>query len=362
MDFGFNGITDVLNPATGNRVRQGIEIDANGKHVAYWVQKNISVNTLANFQRIPAKMDKYPYSDIAVLIYGDKYRIDNVRGVPIISAVMETAAKMGRYREAALSSAEERAKMPYSIEHEVNGTGENPIVNQLTQASGFGTYTGLPTDSLGAELANRVASTMNKMVFNMPLGAKMTTLESKQEVTFKEFYETNFDIVCAVAGYPPEVILSKYNSNYSASRAAIKDFEHTVMVKRKRIAKLYQLVYNYCLDYWVLSGAIEAPGYDVALLNRNQFALEAYRGSRWAGDTIPHIDPMKEVQAWRLKLGNDKIPLCSVEEATEALSNNDAYSNMEQFAKEKDYAESLGLQTEELPKVSQQPIKEDDDK
>lgn len=360
-EYGFGQNSDTVNPNTKNIIRHGIEMDATGRHVAYWVETYQLGMNVGKFERIPVRMDKYPYSETARLIYGLRYRIDNARGIPRITAVMETAAKMGRYREAVLGSAEERSKIAYSIEHEKESTGEHPAVQQLSRAFSASWGTDLPVDSYGQQLANVVQASTNKQTFNMPIGSKMVALESKQELSFKEFYETNFDLVCAVAGYPPEVIMSKFNANYSASRAAIKDFEHTLLVRRKEFSRqFYQVIYNFCLDAWCLTGVLSETGYVRALAERNEVILEAYRNARWQGDNVPHIDPEKEVKAWRLKLGNDKIPLTTVEEATEELSGNDAIANMEQFAEEMKKMKELGIDTEEEKPEKGGANKEDD--
>lgn len=349
------GGNDIINPDTKNRVRHGVEIDGKGRHVAYFVYNGNSGELLSSYERIACRMDKYPYSETARLIYGLKYRIDNVRGIPLITAVMETASKMARYREATIGTAEELAKITLQVVHDKNSTGEPIQIAQMTQASGFAPQ-GLPTDSVGNALANKVIATTNKQTFNNPIGAKIEPINKGDgELNFKDFYSVNFDLVCAVAGYPPEVIMSKYNSNYSASRAAIKDFEHTLKVKRAKFAKqFYQVVYNFCLDVWALSGAIDAPGYLSALASQNEMALAAYRNARWAGDAVPHIDPYKEVQAIRAMLPEDaaNVSLITLEQAVEELDNGDYNDVSEQFAKEWETAEKNGVKKVE-PKQTQ---------
>lgn len=365
--FGTTTGLDAVYPETGNIIRHGVEMDKSGKHVAYWVCKTAGIfNSLADYDRYPVQMTEYPYCQTAKLIYGLKYRLDNVRAIPMITAVMETAMKMSRYREATISGAEERAKIVLTIEHEAYSTGENPTVAQAVVASGFGMETDLPADSVGNQLANRVYATTNKQTYNMPNGAKMKALESKQELSFAEFYSANFDIVCAVVGYPPEVILSKYNSNYSASRAAIKDFEHTIITQRQSFSEqFYQTVYNFCLDVWVLQGLVKLPGYEVALMNKNQLALSAFRFAKFSGDVVPHIDPAKEVKAWREKLGEDSknMPLCTVAEAMEALAQlggTDFNSTIQQYAKELEVGKSLGIE-KVLPKGAVVENEDDDE-
>lgn len=364
LGFGSMNGLDVVNPNTGNIVRHGIELGKKGEHIAYWVKRNTLAVNYADYERIPARMNKYPYSEMARLVYGEKYRLENVRGIPLITAVMETAAKMGRYREATLGSAEEKAKIAFSIEHEAFSTGENPVIDSLTQASGF--YPAdLPTDSMGNELANKVAATTNKTAFNMPRGASIKTIDvGNQELNFKDFYTTNFDIVCAVAGYPPEVIMSKYDSNYSASRAAIKDFEHTLSVKRGRLSQQsYQIIYNFWLDVQVLSGKIDAPGYLDALTTRNDVALSAYRNATWCGDSVPHIDPLKEVMAIRAMLGEDSAnyPLITMEDAVQMLPRGgDFNAVLQQYSKEIEKGNAAGIEKVPPKGMPQQQTKKDE--
>lgn len=355
LGFGSNNSIDTINPKTGNIIRYGIEINKKGQHVAYWVKKATLAVNVDDFERIPARLDKYPYSECARLIYGLKYRLENVRGIPLITAVMETASKMARYREATLGTAEELAKMTYQVKHEAYSSGDPINVSQAAKASGL--YPAdLPTDSLGRALANSFTATTNKQAFNNPPGASIEPVSPGDgEINFKDFYTVNFDIVCAVAGYPPEVIMSKYDSNYSASRAAIKDFEHTLEVERGSFAaQSYQIVYNYCLDVWVLMGKINAPGYLDALLTQDEMTLAAYRNATWQGDAVPHIDPFKEVQAIRAMLGEDSanLPLITFEDGVSKLGKGDFNAILGQYEREIKKAEELGIKLVE-PKVTQ---------
>lgn len=369
--FGTGTGIDVINPETKNIVRHGVEIDKTGKHVAYYVYTTGEQELLGSYERIPARMDKYPYSETARLIYGLKNRIDNTRGIPLITGVMDTVSLMSRYRTATLGSAEETSKISYQIVHQAFSDGSNPVISQATQASGFGNgLSGLPTDSMGEALANKVVATTGKQIVNNPLGAEIKPMtKNDAEVNFKDFYSVNFDLVCAVVGYPPEVIMSKYNSNYSASRAAIKDFEHTVEVKRNQFSsQFYQLIYNFCLDVWVLQGKVELDGYEAALTSRDELSLAAFRKCTFEGDAIPHIDPYKEVQAVRAMLPEDcaNLPLITIEQAVRRLGNGDAQNMLEQWEKEWKEVEGIGIKKVE-PKTTQgvqpngNPRKEEDD-
>lgn len=346
----------------GNYIRNGIEMDARGKHIAYYVQTYLDgVNDLKT-ERIPAKNAASGLTQ-AYLVYGNKHRLDNHRGIPLIATVIETMKKMERYKEATLGTAEEQAKIAYQITHDMHSTGENPIQSHITKAFDVQGNIDFPTDINGTQLADRVAATTNKQAINMPIGSKVMPLaENKRELYFKDFYDKNIDIVCACVGIPPNVAMSIYNDSFSASRAATKDWEHTLIVERDKFStQFYQPIYEMFLHIEVLKSKIPAPMYLKLYYENNLIGLGAYRNARFTGPLFPHIDPVKEVNAERLKLGElaANIPLTTVEAATEFLNSGDSDSNMEQFSKELQYARQLKLEvvppTTAPPSAEQQP-------
>lgn len=328
----------------GNTIVNGVEINDRKEPQAYHVK------TAPNkWERIEAKS---PSSGIttAFLVYGNRYRIDSQRGMPLIATCLETLKKLERYKEAAVGSAEERQKIVYTIVHNRDSTGESPLAKQLASAINADAQDDMPVDRDGNQLANQVAATTNKATYNMPIGSEMKVLESKNEMFFKEFYQTNADIVCAAVGIPPNVAFSIYNDSFSASRAATKDWEHTISVNREDFSyQFYQKIYCFWLYTEVLANKVQAPGYVEAFRSRNWMAVEAYHTARFTGPMFPHIDPLKEVNAERAKLGTlgDTIPLTTVEQATEALNGGDSDSNIEQFAEEVAKARVLKVVAEE---------------
>lgn len=337
--------------ARGNRIEYGIELSESNEHIAYYVY-----GADAKIYRVP----RYGESSgrlMAFMIYGNKYRIDNVRGLPLIAAVLETLKKLDRYKEATVGSAEERQKIAYSIEHNADSTGENPLVSKLVQAKnlGMGEAPESKSQTEYEAAATKVAATTQKQAFNMPIGATMKILESKNELYFKDFYTTNIQLVCASVGIPYEVAIVVFNSNYSASRAAIKDWEHSMKTAREKFAyQFYQNFYNLWLEMEILNGKIQANGYSKAAIDNNIMAIEAYRNSRWLGVNVPNIDPVKEVMAERLKLGDDTTPLTDYDQATEALGTGDFTQNMERVKQQK----KLVPEVEEKEPVKSSNIKE----
>jgi capsid protein len=158
--------------------------------------------------------------------------------------------------------------------------------------------------------------------------------------------------------------MQKYDSNFSASRAALKDWEHSLTVLRQRFVNGYHVyVYQYWFDVQVRLGKVVAPQYIAAKSMGNYIITESYTRARWVGAQVPHIDPVKEVQAERLKLGANmaSAPLTTLEAATERLNGGDSVSNMEQFADELQTAKNLGIETSGTadPRRSTREVNED---
>lgn len=329
-----------IDPSDKTRVSYGVKLDKTGRHLGYYVSKGLN-----EYEYIPAR-DKDNGHIRAFLYYGLKYRIDNVRGLPLIAAVMEKLKRLEKWDEAILAGAEERAKVPYFFEHELGASGENPQQSRLAKALGVSAKGDLPTDINGAEMARLVAVTLQKDVWNLPPGAKAKAMDSDITSEYTPFLTTNIQLVSATLSIPPDVAMSMYDSNYSASRAAIKDWEHVVSVKRARVGRnFYQHNYNMWLDIEVLSFRINAPGYLRAKADGNVVALAAYRKAKFVGAQVPHIDPLKEIKAIRAKLGPiaANVPLMSIEEAAEMSNGGDMYTNLQKLKDALDKYKELGL-------------------
>ncbi len=333
--------------ANGSSIINGIEIDEKGKHIAYYVRIYSPNKTFLRYDRIEARSKKTGLL-MAWLVYGSEHRLNNVRGLPLLAACLETAKKMERYKEAVLGSAEEVAKIVYQVVHQAYSDGSNPLGDRLAQASGFELDKAEMTrDAAGEKVASSVAASTNKQAINMPIGSEIKSVTSDSPLLFRDFYEVNTELLCATVGIPPNVAMSKYNDSFSASRAAIKDWEHTLNIEREDFAfQFYEPIYAFWFELQTLQNKVQAPGYLIAKLNENTMVLDAYKKTRWVGSQVPHIDPVKEVNAERLKLGvtSAAIPLTTVEAATEALNGGESSANMEQFSKELGKSKSLGIE------------------
>ena len=136
-------------------------------------------------------------------------------------------------------------------------------------------------------------------------------------------------------GVPKEVLIKKFDSNYTAARAALLDFWKRVKVERAGFnASFNQPVYEQWLSEAVATGRLEAPGFfDDPAIRR------AWCGCQWIGCSMGHVDPLKEVKA-----AGERIALHISTEEQEAGEYNggDWNANMRQRKRELSMAAAMG--------------------
>jgi len=322
----------------GNIINHGIEKDKRGRHVAYYVKTFKPGSFLGEYVRIEA-YGKKTGRKMAWMMYFDKHRIDHDRGIGGLTSILEKIEKLDRYTEATVGSAEERAKLPFFIEHDEHSTGENPMAGRLKKALGKDDDSAVDSYSEGENKAKLIQNTTSKMVFNLPRGAKISAPNANtSEINYPEFWKAVFQSLAAAVDVPPEVALQVYNSNYSASRAAINGWQHSINVQRQKLTEdFYQPIFELWLELKVLKSKVNAPGYLQAIREHKTEGLAAYANCRFTGSNMPHIDPKKEVDAIRRMLGSelDHVPLINLEQAVEKLNSGDWSENHNKYKKEK---------------------------
>lgn len=99
---------------------------------------------------------------------------------------------------------------------------------------------------------------------------------------------------------PYEVLMSMFNSNYSASRAALLEFWKAVRMHRSWLINDFcQPVFEEFMCEAVAKGRIKAPGFFSDPLIR-----KAYCSAKWTGPSQGQIDPLKEVTAAVVRVQN----------------------------------------------------------
>jgi len=317
--------------AKKNTIQHGIEIDVNGKHIAYFVRikKN---NDFDKYERIPA-YGANSGKKLAWLVSGKKVSPDHLRAVPEMSQSLEKINKLDRYVEAAVTKAEQGANVVYSIEHEDYSDGSSPLQDEVNKKKGIIVSPQLDDEQqrvLADGLANKISQQTSGKAYNMTQGAKLKSFKSSIETNFADFHSTVFNGISAGANVPPEVAMQSFNSNYSASRAAINSFGYFITVDRQTLAEQFYIpIYKLWLEFQILNKKIIAPGY-IENIN-NPMVTEAYTQCRFLGKDMPHIDPLKEAKAIELMLA---LKLISHEQATENLGQGSWDENFKKWQME----------------------------
>ncbi len=341
----------------GTMIFGGIEIDDKGKQIAFYVRKR-SIDAKATmdnleYERIEA-YDKTTGMQMAWMYYGKKDRIDSPRGISTLAPILEKNKKLDRFTEATVKSAEEHAKTVYTVVHGKTSTGENPFLTGPRANAGIADKS--PNFWVeGQVAANKIAISTEGDVFNLPPDSELKTVSSQAEINYEPFWKAIFVQLAASIGMPPEVALQQYNSNYSASRAAINGWGYIVDVYRKGLAeKFYQPFYDLWLYCHILKNKVDAPGYLEAKNSGNTEIIEAYSAAKFTGVNMPHIDPLKEINAIRAALGAGyaDVPLISFEQATAQNGSGDWENNVKKLSEEKKMMEDLDI----MPEVEEPPV------
>jgi len=104
--------------------------------------------------------------------------------------------------------------------------------------------------------------------------------------------------ISASLSIPLEVVLMRFNQNYSASRAALMLFWRVAQIWRgEMISDLLDPIYENWLAGEIAAGRVSAPGWSDPRLR------EAWLSNSWIGAPMPNIDPMRTAKADELYIG-----------------------------------------------------------
>jgi capsid protein len=154
---------------------------------------------------------------------------------------------------------------------------------------------------------------------------------------FSTFSEYNFMIVCAALQVPYSVVMKKFESSYSASRAELEEFYgRTVAVERQlHIDQVDQPIYEAFLGELVLNKVIKFKKFFTDYSIR-----KALSRCIWTGIGQGSIDPLKDIQAAMLRV---QLGVSSVQRESMLSNGTDWEDNLAQLAIEKKAFEDLGL-------------------
>jgi len=321
----------------------GVEKDNFGRPLAYWIRRLPQFLTSVfsvvgseflgptdsvmmqgfTWDRIPAQTT---WSRKRVLHIHQKERIEQTRGRPILTPVIEQFRMLDSYQRTELQSSIVNAL--------IAGVIETPL-DSATLADLVG---GDPSEYLAAKNEYRVALEGGTMIPLYPGDKLAPFLPARPNAQFTQFCETVDRQIGTSMGLPYELLLKDFSkTNYSSARAALLEAWRSFAVRRAWLAEYWAApVYRLWLEEAVGRGMIEAPNF-----YENYWY---YCRSKWIGIGRGWIDPVKEAEAAQIRMQS----MVSTLEMECAEQGQDYNEILEQLALEQKRKEQLGLPTMDL--------------
>ncbi len=280
----------------GNTILHGVERNAQGRHVAYWVEEFKDNNY--NFTRIPVYGEKSG-RQISWMVYGGNKLLDEVRGTPLLASALYMLRDLDRYRDAELRAAVIGSIIPFFIEKSPTATPgggvlSNAAMNKV-KANGV---------ELTKETPPQVDMIPGMVLDNLKPGETVKAFNpTHPNINFKTFEETILSAICwGCLEVPPEIAVLKFSTSYSASRQANTEFEIYLKYRAFKNAKDFsQLIYQEFQIQSALLGDIILPGFLEIVFNPKEWkARAAWLKSEWVAMSRPSVDIQREAGAYIL--------------------------------------------------------------
>jgi len=281
----------------GNRIEHGVEIDGQGRHVAFWVHQADQT-----FKRLPAWGEKSGRR-LAWLVYGSDKRANDVRGRPLLSLILQSLTELDKYRSSTQRKALINSILSVWIEKTeeklggtdqfFNGTGGSEVLTNAAATS---------TEPRNFRHAEHLPGFIHDQ---LEFGEKIHP-HAVQGVTesYGDFEQAIVQGMAWALELPPEILTLSFSSNYSASKAAMGEFDVYLYRHREWIGKqLCVPIYEDWLISQCLAGAVKAPKFLESWRSTNAHVIySAWLQSDWAGHLRGHLDPVKQMAGYNLML------------------------------------------------------------
>ena len=283
------GDVETILQSTGNRVVNGIEVNQNGQLEAIWVCNKIWNEPTTSTPELRWQRVRMFGKDTGcrnVLHICRDVRPDQFRGVPFLAPVIETIKQMSRYADAELTSAIVKSYFSIFFVQPLNN-------NDFNQILGEGEDDGSPcVDANEYKLGSATIAAL-------PRGVDVKAIDSSNaQSTFDVFTNAFLTQVGAALNIPFELLVKKFQSSYSASRAALLQAEDEFRQRKAAfVTDFCQPVYEEFLAEAVALGRIDAPGFFDDPLTKS-----LWTSAQWYNERSGILDPVKETQAMILRL------------------------------------------------------------
>lgn len=250
-------------------------------------------------------------------------RPEQRRGVPWLAPIIALLKDLDTYTDAEIKAAVVSAFFTVFIKSD---SGASPVFGD--DAAG----------AAGDEIAMGPAA-----VVGLAKGEDAVFADPKRpNVAFDPFVQALLQQVGMALGIPFELLIKRFNSSYSASKAALLDAWMFFRGQRTWLARSFcQPVYETWLSEAVATGRVRAPGYFSDALLR-----WAYSQAAWIGDSQGSINPRDEVAAY---IDAVEANLMTHERAEWELFSSDFNDTLQVKASERRRLDEAGLRQQPRP-------------
>lgn len=300
----------------GNRIYDGVEVDKNGRIIAYWIRNTYPFQQTADkteWKRVLATGEETGLPNVLHVM--ETERPEQYRGVSYLAQVIEPLLQMRRYTDSELTAAVVESFFTAFIKTEAD-----PNENPYNEVGGDGTEQ-VSDDPSEYEMGPGQINIMKPgedVVFGDP---------KRPAGGFDGFVVAICKQIGAALEIPADLLLKSFNASYSASRAALLEAWKAFKMRREWFADDFcRPLYEVWMAEAVARGRIIAPGFfsDPAI-------RAAWLGSEWIGPTQGQLDPVKEITAEQLACENG---FSTREQSTIRLNGGSFEANAEQLVDE----------------------------
>ncbi len=300
----------------GNTIYDGVEVDANGMIVAYHIRNTYPLELgkdSTKWARVLAYGEETGLPNILQMM--DSERPDQYRGVSYLAQVIEPLLQLRRYTESELTAAVVESFFTAFIKTEANPT-DMPF-NEVGES-------GQPEASKDPNEYEMGPGQVNVM----EPGEDVTFADPKRPASgFSSFARSICEQVGAALEIPADLLLKSFNASYSASRAALLEAWKAFKMRREWFANDFcRPIYEVWMSEAVARGRIQAPGFLT-----NPMLRAAYLGSEWIGPSQGQLDPVREITAEILAVGEG---FTTREQSTIRLNGGQWENNVNQLERE----------------------------
>lgn len=321
---------EMRNTKNGYRIINGVEIDAEGAVVAYWIANRvprdpISSGEITEWTRVEAFGQNSGMPNVLQVCHDT--RPEQYRGVPYLAPVIETLKQVSRYTNAELTSAIIKSFFALFFTEAANNKA---TLNDMLADSGVEDSNEPVVDVSEYNLG---PGTLNAL----PKGVDVKAVDtSNSQSTFDPFVTQLVQQIAAALNQPYEVLMKRFTSSYSASRAALLQAWEEYKLRRIWFSRDFcQPVYEMWLTEAVAIGRIKAPGFF-----EDPIIRKAWANADWFGPTMSILDPVKDMNGSNLRVESG---LSTREREAAEMTGTDLEENIAQLAYEQKMIEQYGL-------------------